>query len=170
MKTKITFIIILFISFFNFSCSSEDSSIPEDELLKSFTEPFLVFCISEDELLSNLPEPDEVIGQAETTYTFYRTQNGVEEVRYNIKKNTYDEQYFYRNNNVEFYPHEQNFEFMMNWLSDKYGEPSFIQIESYLDTYYFNESGEYDYNVVLNVSNNSAESEALFLAYFTICE
>ena len=171
MKTKITFISILMITLLNLSCSSDDSSIPKNELLNSFTEPFLEFCISEEELLDNLPEPDDVMVQPEALYTFYSTENGIKEIRYKIKKNQLDDQYFYRNTNVEFYPHNENFEFMMNWLTAKYGEPIFTQVESYLDTYYFNEPrGEYDYNVVLNVSNENADSEKLFLAYFTVCE
>ena len=154
MKSKITLTLILFYALSNFSCSSDDSSIPEEEKLSSFTEPFLQFCISEEELLNNLPEADEVM------------------VRYKIKKNQLDDQYFYRNTNVEFHPHTENFEFMMDWLTAKYGEPRFTQIESYLDTYYFNEprGEEYDYNVVLNVSNENADSDKLFLAYLTICE
>ena len=95
--------------------------------------------------------------QPEALYTFYTNENGIKEVRYKIKKNQLDDQYFYRNTNVEFHPHTENFEFMMDWLTAKYGEPRFTQIESYLDTYYFNEprGEEYDYNVVLNVSNET---------------
>ena len=172
MKSKITLTLILFYALSNFSCSSDDASIPEDEKLSSFTEPFLQFCISEEELLNNLPEADEVMVQPEALYTFYTNENGIKEVRYKIKKNQLDDQYFYRNTNVEFHPHTENFEFMMDWLTAKYGEPRFTQIESYLDTYYFNEprGEEYDYNVVLNVSNENADSDKLFLAYLTICE
>ena len=170
MKSKITIISILFFTVFNLSCSSDDSSLNENEKLNNFTEPFLGFCISDEELLNNINEPDNVTEQPESLYKFYQTQDGVEEVRYRITKNRYDDQYLYNNTNVEFYPGRQNFEFMMNWLTNKYGEPRFTQVEVYLDTYYFNQSGEYDYNVVLNVSNDNADSVQLFLAYFTSCE
>jgi hypothetical protein len=168
MKINITYTLIALIVFINFSCSSDDSSL--NEKLSSFTEPFLGFCISDEELLNNINKPDNVTEQPESLYKFYQTQDGVEEVRYRITKNRYDDQYLYNNTNVEFYPGSQNFEFMMNWLANKYGEPKFTQVEVYLDTYYFNQSGEYDYNVVLNVSNDNADSDQLFLAYFTSCE
>lgn len=119
MKSKITIISILFFTGFNLSFSSDDSSINENEKLSSFTEPFLGFCISVEELLNNINEPDNVTEQPESLYKFYQTQDGVEEVRYRITKNRYDDQYLYNNTNVEFYPGRQNFEFMMNWLTNK---------------------------------------------------
>lgn len=172
MKSKITLTLFLFYALSNLSCYSDDASIPENEKLSSFTEPFLQFCISEEELLSNLPDPDEVMAQPASLYTFYATENGIKEIRYKVNKNQLDDQYLYNNTNVEFHPNSENFEFMMDWLTAKYGEPNFTQIESYLDTYYFNEprSEDYDYNVVLNVSNENADSDKLFLAYFKGCE
>ncbi len=131
MKTNITITTLILITFLNFSCSSDDSSSSKKRLLTDFTEPFLGFCISEEELLTKLFEPDDMVGQTEALYKFYQPQNGVEEVRYKIIKNQLDDEYLYKNTNVEFYPNDPNFEFMMDWLANKYGEPELTPVENY---------------------------------------
>lgn len=61
-------------------------------------------------------------------------------------------------------------EFIKSWLTSKYGEPELNPVEMHLDTYYFEEfSHDFKYIVILNVSNDNADEERLFVAYKTSC-
>ena len=169
MKTKITTAVLVLICFLSISCSSDDS-INKEELLSDFTEPYLEFCILKEELLENIPAPDDVRGVDSPLYTIYNPQNGIEEIRYSIEENYQDNISLYKNSNVEFYPNRQNYEFIKDWLTNKYGNPELTQVETHLDTYYFEQfSDEFEYIVILNVSNDNADEERLFLAYKTSC-
>lgn len=108
MKTKNITAFLALLSFLIIGCSSDDS-INEEEIVSDFTEPYLEFCILKEELLENIPTPDDVQGVDSPLYTIYNPQNGIEEIRYSIEENYRYKTTLYRNSNVEFYPHRQNY-------------------------------------------------------------
>jgi len=147
-----------------FSCSNDDS-IDSSLLVSHYIEPNLQFCISQQELIDIEGEPDVIKPFVGTLLYYNNPQNGVKEIRYLIEKPIYKDSYFYTNSNVELFPNQKNFDYILNWLTNKYGTPEIIEVVPYFDTYYWITS---NYDVKLNISNDN--DDRLFIAYVNSCD
>src|SRR5690606_6100046 len=136
MKNLNILIIISFLFVLTVGCNkdSTDDSIDPSLLLIDFTEPYLEFCVTLEELLSNVDVPDEFQDQ-ETLIIFNNPKNGIKQIRYRLYEVYSTDMNLYGNSNVEFYHNQQNFSFIKNWLTNKYGPPEPSSIETHLDSY-----------------------------------
>lgn len=158
--------ILCFFILLAFSCGSDDNESDNSNLLYDFREPLLEFCINEEEFLNLVPTPDEIIETYGTLYVFNDPQSGVKEIRYLIYQDFIDDFPIYDNVNVEIYFSQENFYFILDWLTDMYGQHEILEAVPYYDTYYWDTN---DYTVKLNVSNESNDSNTIFIAYEKYC-
>ncbi len=111
--------------------------------------------------------PDEIVQTSGTLFIFNNPQNGVIEIRYLVYEDTFDDFPIYDNVNVEIYPNQNNFNFILNWLTNKYGSHQILEIVPYYDTYFWDAN---NYTVKLNVSNGYADDvDTIFVAYEKHC-
>lgn len=161
MKKNIIVSLCLMMSLF-ISCSSGDSSTDSEEHLSSFIEPPLNFLITEEQFLIENGTPE----------FSYQGLLRYDPIYSGEKARSFD---FYRNDlmdkynlaSVNFYHNEHNLEFMLNWLTDKYGEPTLEQDPTVSGAmFYYWENLTEPFYINLGFSTDfSREDGSLFVSY-----
>ncbi|WP_422105030.1 hypothetical protein [Winogradskyella sp.] len=176
MKAKITYknttvlkhLLLFFISIALLSCDSDDSSIDPSQLLSNFQEPNLNFRISPEELKMQEGEPDLDNG---FFFTYLNPQNAVTEYRYVILTDFLTQEPFYAHVNVDIYANQQNLDYIVNWLTDKYGTPEFSQFGDGSQGYewFLNTEADDDlFNISIVYSGDGIGTEETFLVDFSL--
>src|SRR5690606_6130244 len=94
----------------------------------------------------------------ETLIIFNNPKNGIKQIRYRLYEVYSTDMNLYGNSNVEFYHNQQNFSFIKNWLTNKYGPPEPSSIETHLDSYVWY-NPDIEYSIVLNISNENLSND-----------
>jgi len=88
-------------------------------------EPYLNFNILDTELINILDEPDVELKSEDSVILIYKSKiDGVtEHVYYLLSYPDTPDEFHYYNVDVRFNVNQHNFEFILSWLTNKYGNP-----------------------------------------------
>ena len=158
------YIFLLFTLTSLFSCNSDDSSEMDNnsEIILDFQEPPLNFLINQAQFITENGQPDNIIG---ATLYYNSDENGEIERIFDFDGNNFSDSYFL--NNVHFNSNQNNLDFMLNWLTNKYGEP-ILEQESPSTQYYiwYNTNTSFEYIVQLVFSTDLEREDALLFASY----
>ncbi|MCL8009500.1 hypothetical protein M8845_18915 [Gelidibacter japonicus] len=158
MTKRIFLLAIIFVLFL--SCSSENSNNSEN--LTSFNEPPLNFLISQEQFITENGQPNSTIG---ATLFYTSNQNGEIDRTFDFDRNNQIDSYFL--NNVSFNSNQNNLDFMLKWLTNKYGEP-ILEIDYQSSPYYiwYNNNTSYNYIVNLVFSTDLQSEDAILIVAY----
>ncbi len=114
---------LLFLGLSVMTCSKDE--IPGDQLVKSFTEPLLNFGAFKEEIIEAVGEPDHIWGDENSRSIqlfYFEPQDGLTSIVYSFQDYIVYDGHGYTVSEASFYTNRHNFEFIFDFLTNKYGE------------------------------------------------